>query len=479
MESLDRIDDDMEDAVLQDNVHPTIAEHARRCSDLFCMCMMVLEIVPEIVPEIVRDLAIIGDQMARFDIWASNMNVWEPFNVSLDYRLRFSPIVVDLIHQLLDIIINALNSLKPIDQHRRPPSRKREQLPGYDVPEIIDQAAEENIPKIAQIIGGAVTRLYRLSHAIRKSGKAQRVGGREQYRDDIETNDAMAELYLYTERYICLRFPMTPYSLRSALANANAQRFRRMCYRRPHQRRIDLEIERPRRTPVASQLPPPALSTDETTSRETAARFLYARPTTEAPGAEAFLGNQKPTFPPMPPTGKCSYCGVEIHLNNTSTLITWQNHVLRDLEPFVCVSGHCLETEEHRKNPPTFETSKAWISHMRNDHRRVWECRAPSHDPVIFDAETRYHEHCIREHGVPDIHVGSFSDMARRPVPEKVPECPFGDDFRPPARAEASAAFASKALQSHVAAHLAEIALLVLQEPPGGGDGDADDVASG
>lgn len=102
MESLDRIEDDLDDVFLQDSLCPTIAEHATQCNALFHKYMMVAEIV--------SDPTIIDDQLARFTLWASNMDVWGPLNVSLDYRLRFSPTVVGIIHQLLDVICDSLNS---------------------------------------------------------------------------------------------------------------------------------------------------------------------------------------------------------------------------------------------------------------------------------------------------------------------------------------------------------------------------------
>jgi ankyrin repeat protein len=115
---------------------------------------------------------------------------------------------------------------------------------------------------------------------------------------------------------------------------------------------------------------------------------------------------------------------------------------------------------------------------MQNAHEHTWECRAPSHDPIIFDQEIHYQEHSIKEHGVPETHAGTLSSAARRPALVKVLECPFGDDFQPPEELESSAVFLSEALQSHVAAHIKEIALLTLQKLPGDVDENAENVDS-
>jgi hypothetical protein len=92
----------MGDVFLQDDLSPTIAEHAKQCQSLFHKYM--------VMPKIVPDLTIMDDQLARFSLWLSNMDVYGPLNVSLDYRLRFSPTAVDIMHQLLDIICDTLLS---------------------------------------------------------------------------------------------------------------------------------------------------------------------------------------------------------------------------------------------------------------------------------------------------------------------------------------------------------------------------------
>lgn len=103
MEGLDSAEDgSMEDVFLQDDLSPTIAEHAEQCRKLFLKFLDA--------PDIVPDPTVVDDQLARFSLWASNMDVYGPLNVSLDYRLRFSPTAADIIHQLLDIIYDTLMS---------------------------------------------------------------------------------------------------------------------------------------------------------------------------------------------------------------------------------------------------------------------------------------------------------------------------------------------------------------------------------
>lgn len=515
MESFEKVgDESSEDVFLQDDLSPTIAEHATQCQSLFQKYMAM--------PDIVPDPTIIDDQLARFSLWVSNMDVYGPLNVSLDYRLRYSPTAADIIHQLLDIISDTLLSLKPIDS-RPPPnsSRKRQRILGHTNLEITRrdndgasdsdsdaEPTEDNIAKITETIGGTLTRLVRLSNAVRKSAKANRARKIENYKNDEEANKAIDELCLYTKCYIEFRYPEAPEALRSSLVEANALRLRRLCYQRTHRRRIDLSIQKPNATPAAVQLPKmtgnapvarvgqnvlpesfatnklpapiPAPATNATTARQTAVAALYTKPTTEIPGAKSVLVNNKLSFPPIPPTQQCPYCGVIVEFKNTSRSLLWQNHVIGDLEPFICVFSSCLQRCHHGNgsSPLTFETSKAWTSHMQTAHGSTWECRAPSHVPIVFDQEDQYQEHSITEHGVPEAYAGTLSNAARRPVLEKVMECPFGDDFRLPEKAEPSAVFSSQALQSHIASHMKEIALLTLQKLPSDEDESLDSIDS-
>lgn len=215
--------------------------------------------------------------------------------------------------------------VKPIEGPPQTSSRKGQRILEQSDSEVTrradDDLAEDNISKITDIIGGTVTRLYRLSNDARKSAKADRAREIERCRDDEKAKNAIAELRLDTECYIRSRFPMAPDSLRLALVEANAMRLRRLFYQRSYQSRMSLSVQNPQSTSAG---PPPVPVTNATTARQSAARDLYVESTAGVPRARSALVNKKLPFPPIPPAHECPYCGVIIEFKSTEKSMLWQ-----------------------------------------------------------------------------------------------------------------------------------------------------------
>ncbi|KAJ3498368.1 hypothetical protein NLG97_g1175 [Lecanicillium saksenae] len=423
-----------DDVFLQDDKELTIAQHALRCSQAFQACMDS--------PQTTHDPTILEDQMARFALWTSNMDVFKSPNVSLDYRLRYSPMVVEILHQLLDVILNTLTFLKPSERSAETPTTKRrrtsesgraEVTETFDYSSATDSEGEQGEGRVSLItytIGGTVSQLFRLSNAVRRSAKIARADKISGYKADEKTNNAIEELRLYTACYIRFRFPHAPQALCS----------------RAHRKRVALsaqhpptavKVQRPKVVPhvpvvrFTSSMPPnlravngqptppsvpPAPTTHATTAQQTAVRAFYDGTKTETPRAKSVAVNSKLSLPAAPKT--------------------------------------------------------TWLSHLENAHGHVWECRAPSHQPIVFQQEAEFQEHSRTEHDVPEAYVGTLSGAARRPGLQRITECPFGDDFAAPENSEPSTVFSSEALQLHIATHLKEISLLALQKLPCDDDAD-------
>ncbi|KAJ4004062.1 hypothetical protein NW766_011918 [Fusarium irregulare] len=115
---------------------------------------------------------------------------------------------------------------------------------------------------------------------------------------------------------------------------------------------------------------------------------------------------------------------------------------------------------------------------MQIAHGQTWECRAPSHDPIVFEQEVEHRKHSIKEHSVPEAYAATLSNAARRPTLDKVLECPFGDYFQFTDNVGSSNIFSTEGLELHVAGHMKEIALLALQKLPTDGNEYAETIDS-
>lgn len=145
-----------------------------------------------------------------------------------------------------------------------------------------------------------------------------------------------------------------------------------------------------------------------------------------------------------------------------------------NLETFICVFTPCLEICQYGNGPPKFGTIDAWISHMQDAHSDTLVCLAPRHDITVFH---RYREHVINQHAVPEEHVATITNAARRPIiAKKLEGSPFGDAFQHPEGSESSDVFSSKALEMRVAADMLHVALLALQKLPDEADGNSEEV---
>jgi hypothetical protein len=84
----------MADLILETSA---VASHAQACMSLFKLYLSGPR-------EVGRENEWAEDQMARFNIWASNIGAFAPGHASADHRLRDSPEVHFLLMQLLEIL---------------------------------------------------------------------------------------------------------------------------------------------------------------------------------------------------------------------------------------------------------------------------------------------------------------------------------------------------------------------------------------
>ncbi|RAL16956.1 uncharacterized protein BO97DRAFT_452950 [Aspergillus homomorphus CBS 101889] len=140
-----------------------------------------------------------------------------------------------------------------------------------------------------------------------------------------------------------------------------------------------------------------------------------------------------------------------------------RNHVLNDLEPYVCVFIEC------RAATKTFRNKHEWLYHMEVHHGSTWKCLEAKCRNRTFHTQISFEQHGINAHDYTTSQMSYVCRYSRRPSPAVLRSCPFcgpraGD---PPANDEAyirnlDAHAAAHRLYDHVAAHLEQFALLAL-----------------
>ncbi|KAG6359754.1 hypothetical protein INS49_010806 [Diaporthe citri] len=153
----------------------------------------------------------------------------------------------------------------------------------------------------------------------------------------------------------------------------------------------------------------------------------------------------------------------------------WTRHILKDIDPFVCLFEECKESLT------LFKTVEDWLGHMRWQHTIVYSCQAVGHEREAFGSSQDLEDHIRREH------PGAFTEsqlpglVKQGAVPTSNTigalnfslslndsQCLLCHTFDPkPVDAEtmedaAPASTPEQIMQSHILEHLEAIALLAL-----------------
>lgn len=147
-----------------------------------------------------------------------------------------------------------------------------------------------------------------------------------------------------------------------------------------------------------------------------------------------------------------------------SKLIFVRAHIIKDLEPYVCVLPGCRNDDEDDDEVQTFWSTASWLDHMRLSHGKIWECSAKGHSTLTFQDQEQYDLHQITDHGVDDGHLMGLRRLAERPANEPIRNCLFMGPMcvEVESNSHSHYAFAAESVERCVAYHLKEVALLAL-----------------
>jgi hypothetical protein len=387
--------------------------------------------------------------------------------------------------------------------------------------------AEASLPKGSYellMIPETITRLHRLTVAIRKPALVTQNSKAAKYQEFDENGRDIFEMF---EKDVALflvkfHFPDAQEYLHRRLSKTMTFRRRRFQYRKRHQIKLSgpkyvvpkrqflsagpvshLHASQPLNLVLSNEIDgavreraadkPRSELSATTASRFEETKFRPDGPSTRASSIVSGTGSQKHKLdiPPAPkiPEGAseffCPHCSLVLpateakdrrwryvpllsaHFDHLLTLS--RQHLMRDLEPYVCLAEGCSDSDH------LFRDRGTWYTHMRT-HSKEWCCGVAGHAPIVFDHESDYDAHML------SAHHGSFTSAQLQTIKQRsvrpsaspfhsCPLCPWdpnqaGEPRRPSLQSTHDPAYeqskAAQALQEHIVTHLHFLALYCL-----------------
>ncbi|EKJ75876.1 hypothetical protein FPSE_04056 [Fusarium pseudograminearum CS3096] len=222
----------------------TIVDCAKSCLESFQKCLnstgkadkVTASLTSRLSPSLVR----VEDQLARFSLWAANLNVFSATKASLDNRLREAPDVKDAIVALLETLDYRIKSCTRLLNSMLTEKQVTDSLQEFD--DTLDNLRDE------------ITLLHKISNTIRRASKETQNAKAVNFfkiRDD-EGNDAEPFLRQLFMNYIRDRFPGTSEDIRIRLASTMLLRRKRILYRRERYEKAPIRLQAAVAKPVIS-----------------------------------------------------------------------------------------------------------------------------------------------------------------------------------------------------------------------------------
>ncbi|TGO44913.1 hypothetical protein BOTNAR_0722g00040 [Botryotinia narcissicola] len=472
------------------------------------------------------------NELGRFKIWAGNLGVFSPGRASVDYRLRDDADVKEILVQMLDRLRQSTKqAMDPpviLEEEAEEESEKdynsdsssedsmaisldNESDAGFETDDLPSLHSVDVVARALNTIKDTITRLYRLSTIIKKPSSANE---NVKVADFIAKNEASAELveFQISVRWqIEFRFPDASPTLLNRLIEAAVFRRRKLEYRERHKEKLKQGVDRSFASDLVLPLIPknivirPAgaqhrgsISTMQYSATEASSvnrlKFAsYPKSVAISGLTRSAVARREQLDVPAPPSKSegevkeaiCPYC-FRIVDKEDMIQARWKRHVLRDIEPYVCLFDGCNKSTEY------FATAEDWVNHMQWQHAVVWCCQAPGHESTVYRSEEEFKHHLREEHknAFNETQLSMIVKKASQPVSDlfgssalaanvndneshtagACPLCPFSVDIPEhnalPDNSEVEKASlpVSKELCDHIAAHMEAIALLSLPE---------------
>ncbi|RKL43636.1 hypothetical protein BFJ70_g3949 [Fusarium oxysporum] len=248
----------------------TVAECAQKCFKSFQHCLNSASRSDKLsTPRSQLSLVRVEDQLARFQLWTTNIRVFSTGRDSLDYRLRDVP----------DVQTPVIGLLQALEFRVKTCSRILDSI--LQAPEAI--SIEDGVGKFVNSLDGLsseITLLHKITNTIRRASKDtqnSRAAEGFKIRDD-EGNDAGPFLQEIFSNYIHDRFPGTSEEIRKRLASSMVLRRKRLLYRRERYGKKPIQLPQITSAPLISH-PEPDIITPLDDVERPAKRRIVAAPT--------------------------------------------------------------------------------------------------------------------------------------------------------------------------------------------------------
>ncbi|KAF8457349.1 hypothetical protein BDZ91DRAFT_507809 [Kalaharituber pfeilii] len=404
--------------------------------------------------------AILTDQQGLFRVWAENVGAHREGKVSLDHRLREASHVRESVHELLSnlqtFLREAIGLLDPSQ------NEELDEFSDSEFEETVSGKSEEPSQKIGgnhenndlhhvcSDISHVISSLFRISMLIQNPATQDK--GHKLGKIDV------SHFNHYEMQRLKDRFSI-PEFLIDRLVRANLKRRQQFVYWKTHHEKIvgfdtksalqqpvfaqeglreaegDTSKTRgsaseagtrqlsqttatvfndPRKTQDALALGKPerprfldpiAEYDRQSESGETHASSVASSSGTSAEGRSYVIPNPPKPFNNFTGTRQhfeCPYCHRIIQIARRKN---WKNHVLKDLQPYVCTFQACSEQDR------MFTTTREWYMHELQYHRREWVCDV---DPceMVFTSAASFHTHLKDMHNAVTNSASSRASLA-------------------------------------------------------------------
>ena len=290
------------------------------------------------------------DELGRLRVWAANIGAHQTGQSSLEFRLRDASNIKTQIEHLLKDLLQALNDAS--DEQFCAGTEDAQLL--IEPPDSVgDESLPSEMRQLYEDVVNIIDCLYQLSMVIRKPAQ-----------HDVLTKsyDVRVAAYEPHDRaHVRNKFVNADDIIVNRLGLANSRRREYLRYRERHHAKLGKGIE----GTVASDLMSDTNATDYNNNDIDLGETASISGRSQSSYAHSLIEGGPITIPPLPKLGsegkpfECPYC---FFIIDTYDTLSWTQHIIRDLRPYICIVPVCRTPEK------LYDSKREWFQHLITNH---------------------------------------------------------------------------------------------------------------